>query len=397
MNIWFTLVRSRVLTIRFHYTWLLMLPLGVWMLAQLVLPARLGQQSPLWLPALLIASAYVGVVAVHEAAHMLVARWLRVPMPPLDVHPLGTLSRIGYETIGPRRTFAVAAAGPLANICLWFALRPVEATPGTLGGEIVNFARSFTLTLGLINLLPALPLDGGRMLRAMIWSSGDFEQGTRAATVSGYVVVAGMVVAGLRNLTEAETMLRGIWLLLLAWLIYGAGAMLLRRRVVGAVFDRLKARDIMVDAQTLAEPQQTLRTLVEAWRGGTGETPTPVIEDGQLIGWITRSLVADVPQGYWVERTIRTTMQSIDPIATVSPTTPLSHILPRLDIDDLDPSPLFVVEEGRLLGLINPRDIEPLLDVQDVLGMRHPAASPSEQNVLPTNRFAPKKQHTTAA
>ena len=325
----------------------------------------------MWLGAALIMLVYIALVAIHESAHLLVARLLRVPMPPLNLYPIGTLARIGRESVGPGRTFVVAAAGPLANILVWIVLRAIPTVPGTLGGEVINFARSFTFLLGMINLLPGLPLDGGRMVRALFWNSGTFAQGTNIAMKLGYAIVALTFLVGIVNLANPATMLRGVWAMLLAWLLYTAGTMLERRRVVATVFSRLTARDIMVPAPRVVERTLTLRDLNASWRGEMGENSTPVVENGRLVGLITRSLVTDVPQGYWDERTVGETMQMRRDIEVLSAVEPVVHILPRLDTLDFNPLPFLVVEDDQLLGIVEPRDVEPLLELHDVLGMSH--------------------------
>lgn len=383
MRTWFTLMQSRHLTVHAHYTWLLLLALGLWSLVQVALPARLNEGQPLWTTALVIMLVYVGCVALHEAAHLVTAWLLRVPMRAINVHPIGTLARLGQETGGPVRVFAVAAAGPLANLLLSLVLRGIDLLPGTAGAEIVNFARSFTLTLALVNLLPGLPLDGGRMLRAVIWFGSDFELGTRAATVGGYLVAAGTLVVGLRALTDPATALRGTWIVLLAWLISTAGAALLRRRAVSTLLRRLTARDVLQPPTWTATPHTTLRELVASWDGLAGENPTPVVQRGRTLGLITRSDVADVPQGYWNERTVGQTMRPLSALTTFTSQTPLADVLPHIDADDLNPLSLLVIDVGQLAGVIEPRELTPLLDVQDVLGLSIPPA--------PAPRHAPQR------
>ncbi len=369
MKTWFTLVQWRHVTVRAHYTWLLLLVLGTWSLARVALPPRLPDDAWLWTTAVVIMAAYIGCVVVHEAGHWLAVQLLRVPMPALNIHPIGTLARRGREQAGPHRTAAVAAAGPLSSLLLWLAVGALEVTPGTAQAAILSYTAWFSLTLALVNLLPGLPLDGGRLLRAALWAGGTFSSATRIATAAGYVVTAGVLLLGLRALGNPETMLRGFWFILLAWLIYTAGASLARRRTIGHLFERLRARDVLVPPPWVISPEATLHELVQVWRGDTGENYTPVVVDAKLVGLISRSQAYDVPQGYWRQRTVGSTMQPITDITTIQPTTPLSQVLPHVDTDLFHPAPLLVVEDGRLLGLIDSREIEPLLDVQDVFGI----------------------------
>lgn len=392
MRTWFTLIETRGLTIRAHYTWLLALVLGLWSLTRGILPARFDDETGVWLPALVILALYVAVVAVHEAAHLLAAKLLRVPMVALNVHPIGTLARVRHEGAGPGKTFVIAAAGPLANLVLWFLLGRVQVTPETLGAEFLSFARAFNLTLALINLLPGLPLDGGRMLRAVVWFGTDYDLGTRVATIGGYVVAGITLLVGLGSLFDPGSFLRGLWLIGLAWLIYEAGTSLLRRRTVGTLFKRLTAGDVMLSPEQVTEPQMLLRDVVTSWRGQTGENPTPVVQDGVLLGLMTYSRATDVPQGYWGERPVSSAMIPVDKLSTVTPDTPLAVVLGLVDPDVFHALPLLVIDGDRLVGLIEPRELHPLLDVQDVLGMSSPSLPSPAVTPVPTAASTQTKQ-----
>ena len=372
MRTWFTLIQSSYLTVRVHYTWLLALVLGLWSLTRGILPARFDDDTGVWLPALLILAIYVGVVVVHEAGHLLAAKLLRVPIVALNVHPIGTLARVRHEGAGPGKTFVIAAAGPLANLVFWFLLGRVSVTPETVGAEVLSFARTFNLTLALINLLPGLPLDGGRMLRAVVWFGTDYDLGTRIATIGGYAVAGITLLVGLGALFDPGSFLRGLWLIGLAWLIYEAGTSLLRRRAVGTLFKRLTAGDVMVQPEQVTEPTVLLRDVVTSWRGQTGENPTPVIQNGTLVGLMTYSRAIDVPQGYWGERLVSSAMIPLAELPTITPDTPLTVILGLVDPDIFNALPLLVTDGDRLIGLIEPRELHPLLAVQDVLGMTPP-------------------------
>lgn len=370
MQTWFPIFQSRVLVVRAHYSWLIVLGFGVWSLIRVVLPARLGSEARVWPLALLLMGVFVGCVLVHELAQVGVTRLLGVPLHTLNLYPLGSIARRGRERAGPGRAFAIAAAGPLANLLLWFMLRRITATSEPVQ-TVISFAAAANLTLALINLLPGLPLDGGRMLRAFIWFGSDFANATRIATIAGYAITAGTFVIALRNLDNPDTLLRGVWLLLLSWLIYAAGTSLARRNAVGTLFERLTVHDVMHAPRHTAEPTVLLRDLVTSWGGLAGENATPIVHDGCLLGLMTRTRAVDVPQGYWGERTAATAMITLAEIPTLSPDTPLSALLARLDLNSetSDAAPLLVLEEGRLVGMIEPRELMPLLDVQEVFGL----------------------------
>jgi Zn-dependent protease len=356
MQTWLTLWQGRRQAVRAHFTWILVLLLGVWSLARFTLLERLASGGWVWTTAVLVMAAYCGCVLVHEAGHLLAARLLHVLMPVLNLHPIGTLARRGHEPAGPYRTAMVATAGPLASLGLWLVLGTTDGPPGTLWTVVVDYAAWFSFVLMLVNLLPGLPPDGGRILRAIVWTSGTFASGTRIATYAGYAVTGGMLLLGLRAFGSADALLRGVWLLLLAWLVYDAGAALARRRSLGQLFERLRARDMTVPPPYVIEPHAALQELVALWQGDTGENYTPVVHEGAVVGLIGRSQAYDVPQGYWAERTVGMTMQPPTPALLAHPEAPLSQVLPLIDPDPFHPVPLLVV------ALQKPFRLQELLD-----------------------------------
>jgi Zn-dependent protease/CBS domain-containing protein len=394
MHTWFTILRLRWITIRAHYTWLLLLPIGVWMFAQAVLPSRLPAGSSTWPVAIALGVIYVACVVIHEAGHLGAARLLRFPMPALNLHPIGVLVRRGREDSEPGRTFMVAAAGPAANLVAWFVLATIQPQAGTIGGEVVYFATMFNLALALLHLLPGLPLDGGRMLRAAIWFGADYSSGTRIATYTGYAIVAGMLFVGVRDVLEPATAVHGVGYLLLAWLLYEAGATLRRRRVVGTLFERLTARDVLQDAPRTYTPDTVLREIARAWRTQTGEQATPVVQNGALLGLLTRSRVEHIPQGYWDERTAADAMIPVAELPLYTPDDPLVRVVATIDDNVYDALPLMVVDNGQFVGMIEPRELEPLLAVYDVHGLSSATATAAAQHA--TNDLRQRLQRPSA-
>lgn len=128
----------------------------------------------------------------------------------------------------------------------------------------------------------------------------------------------------------------------------------------------------MVQPEQVAEPTTLLRDVVTNWRGQTGETPTPIVQNGALLDLMTYSRATDVPQGYWGERTVSSAMTLVGEVAAVTPDTPLATVLVLVDPDVFNALPLLVTTGDHLVGPIDPRELHPLMDVQDVLGMTPP-------------------------
>jgi Zn-dependent protease/CBS domain-containing protein len=217
----------------------------------------------------IVAAAFVVLlyvsVLVHELAHSLVARWYGLPVRRILLYPLGGFSEIEREPPTPGREFVVSAAGPALSLALaaaGFGLMRV-VSPDTIGGTLISQLRWANLVVGIFNLLPGLPLDGGRMLRAVIWKlTGRPSTSTIVAAWAGRVIAVSLFV--LPFVTGAVTGTGGdlvtvLWLAVIAVFMWtGAGqaikATRFRERLPGLQARRLARKAVSVAADTpLAE------------------------------------------------------------------------------------------------------------------------------------------------
>jgi Zn-dependent protease/CBS domain-containing protein len=216
-----------------------------------------------------VAAAFVVLlyasVLVHELSHSVVARGFGLPVRRILLYPLGGFSEIEREPQTPGREFLVSAAGPALSLLLaaggWGLTRVVSA--GTVGGTLVSQLMWANLVVGGFNLLPGLPLDGGRMLRAVIWKlTGRPSQSTIAAAWAGRALALGLFVLVLAPPVEARIggdMISVVWLAVIAAFMWtGAGQAIrvtrIRERLPGLQARRLARKAVSVSADTpLAE------------------------------------------------------------------------------------------------------------------------------------------------
>jgi Zn-dependent protease len=370
--------------VRLHYTWIIAVLLGISALISVILPDALPGQSR-WIyigSTLLIGVFFCIAVLVHECAHLLVASIARVRLSVLNLYPLGALTRMPNRFRSGWADFWIAAAGPASSIVLWWLLSAFAGTmtPGWLATTILITAR-LSLYLGLINLLPGLPLDGGRMLHRFIYEFyGSFEATTRITQLFGQIIAYSLMLFGINELIQGQSWAFAIAFILIGWSLREAGGTAHRRELVTRVLQHLTAADINTAPRQTASPEQTLRQFAISLRGRFGKETTPVVANGAFLGMIDRQLIREVPQGYWDERTVAETMQPLNSLDVLAPATPVSEIIPRLtnnlteDLDTVFP----VVNDGHLLGLINAEELLSILDLEDEFGLfEHGLPAPS--------------------
>jgi Zn-dependent protease len=236
--------------VRLHYTWLLAALIGLPLLTIVMLPAALPDTSRLarLALALLILALLFGAVVVHELAHVLVARLLGVRFPVINLYPLGALTRLPDRVGKPAAAFWIALAGPIASVALAWGLGALAATTSVAWFAFTcSIVAQLSLYLGLLNLLPGLPLDGGRMLRAaLLWLSSSYETASRIARLAGQLIAYVLVFYGVSRALSTQDWLLGGGLLLAGLAIRDAGGTTRRRGLLARLLHQLTAADVLL-------------------------------------------------------------------------------------------------------------------------------------------------------
>jgi Zn-dependent protease len=360
--------------VRLHYTWIIAALLGIPTIAEVILPASAPDMFMFTriVLSLLIAALFFLAVLLHECAHLIVAWLFHARMSTLNIYPLGAITRTPNQQ-SRRGAFWIAAAGPALSIALWWGLTALAATITTREVALVlEITGTLSLYLGLINLLPGLPLDGGRMAHVLIRSIySSVENATRAMRICGQIIAYGLMVLGMSTMLGEQNWPRALALIVVGWAIREAGGTAHRRALVAQVLHKLTAADVLTKPRRIIGPEHTLRALATSLRGRTGNEPTPVIANHAFLGMIDRALLREVPQGYWDTRTVAETMLPAQRLDSIAPTTPVSMLIPRLAqlATNAQSLPLPVVHEGQLLGLIDAEEILAILELEDEFGL----------------------------
>ena len=336
-----------------HASWLVAFGLMSGVLAGGLLPL----EAPGWTPAaywgvgvLTSALLFAGLV-LHELAHCWVARREGLAVRGVTLFVFGGVSEIDGEPESPRTALRVAAAGPLTS----FALAAVCAAAAALGRGIDVVAAPLVLlarlnvVLGVFNLLPGHPLDGGRMLDAVVWlATGDRERATQVSAQAGRWVSLGIVSLGVLLLLEGA--LAGLWLVLIGWFQHAtalatAERVLLRRALAGAtVGQAMGGADVRVPTGVPVE-----RLVVEHMLGHAARCVL-VTDDGRLLGLVTLRDVRSVPRERWAAVTVESVMRPAERLVTATPQEPLLAAARRMD--DARVAQLPVIAAGRIVGLL---------------------------------------------
>lgn len=356
--------------IRIHTGWLFVFALVTWSLAAGYLPAEHPgwARSTYWLVGVLASALFFASILVHELGHALVASRHGVPTRSITLFIFGGIAHAAREPATPGAEFRIAAAGPLTSLALcavFAAIAAVTRDVAILTAPAAWLARINGM-VAAFNLLPGFPLDGGRILRAVIWRwVGDFQRATAAASAVGRLLALGLMTLG-AVAALGGNVVGGIWLLVLGWFLQNAAAATQAQSSMQALLRGVAVgRALRRDCARLAG-KTTLDQLVREEILGAGRRCFFVTDDGRLQGLVTLHEVKAVPAERWAEVHADEVMVPADRLRTVSPDDDLLRALEIMD--DANVAQLPVVANDGLLGVISREQILHYIRVRAELG-----------------------------
>lgn len=309
-----------------HWSWLFVLLLVVWFLEATLLTDHFSEWTAAqrWAASVLAAVLGFGSVLLHEVSHSLVARRLGLRVRSITLLAFGGVTNLAREPETPRQEFLVAAAGPVTSLLLalsfsvlWITFWRVSEPVGVLAAylAVVNGM------LGVLNLLPGFPLDGGRILRSTIWSvSGNRLQATGVARWAGGLIAFGLVGAGV-IVTFTVSLISGFWFILVGWFLWGASGHSYERAKLREVLGGIQVASLLRTSFISVPPTTTPRELVDAYVVPQGLRYFPVIRDGdsELLGLVTLTDIKNVDEGDFDAVMVRDVMTPREKLITSSP------------------------------------------------------------------------------
>ncbi|HEX6737687.1 MAG TPA: site-2 protease family protein, partial [Vicinamibacteria bacterium] len=343
-------------------SWLIVFALVLWSFAASYYPARYpGWTTRAYYAAgLATALLFFAAIVVHELGHALAAARFGIRTRRITLWPLGGLAELEREPARPAQEFAVALAGPatsllLGALCLGLAalVAPLSAP---LGG-IAAYLGMTNLALGLFNLIPGFPLDGGRVLRALLWwLRGDAVQAARWAARVGQVVAVGLIFVGLLE-SFAGAGLSALWLVFVGWFLLGAAENSAEQIAADDHLRGLRVADVMSRDCARVEAGISLRDFVIHYLMRTGRRCFLVTQGERVVGLLTPEELKHGDRARWAQTPVGAVMRPLEELTIVSPDDPASECLASMTNSGGHALPLPVVQDGRLQGVLSRGDI----------------------------------------
>ncbi|MFH1140755.1 MAG: site-2 protease family protein [Chloroflexota bacterium] len=368
----FRLGRIAGIEIGVHYTWLFAFALIAWSLAEGFFPSSFPGWSPVayWATGVAAALLLFVSVLVHELAHSFVAKAKGLPVQGITLFIFGGVSNIGGEAARPKDEFAIAIVGPLTSLVLsglfWALGWALPDQDGPLAATL-SYLFLINLLLAGFNLLPGFPLDGGRVLRSILWgTTGSLARATRIAASVGQAFGWLLIAFGVFQVLE-RNYLSGLWIAFIGWFLNSAADSSRREVMLQEQFRGVRVGQVMDPNTETVTPQITVEELVHEWFLQRRRRAYPVSEDGKLAGIVTLTDVKGVPQDRWSQVRVAEIMRR-EPLYTVGADDDLDAALQLLAQHDLNQVP--VLQEGRLVGLLSRAEVIRYLQFRHELGIR---------------------------
>ena len=333
-----TIARVYGIPVRIDYRWFAVVALSVWLIES-NLQRHLIQVGNVSLPPVAPATAWVlGAITTaglflsvfgHELSHALMARAEGIEIEEIILHPFGGLARLRTEPQNPRAEFRIAFAGPASSFLfalLAFGGAKIAALGGYTATVVVFFLiASGNLLLALFNLFPGYPLDGGRVLRAILWRrNGNIKDATRMAGICGVLIAGTLILFGIYimiapNWRPSQPYFMGGWSILVGLFLLDTAA----KVVKGAQGARLVTVSEAMSPPIAIEPQLAVSRFIDDVLPLHRQTSFPVAMKGRLHGILSLEDLKSLPRERWVETRVQTVMRPVVAGFFVEPSTTL--------------------------------------------------------------------------
>jgi Zn-dependent protease/CBS domain-containing protein len=343
-----------------HISWLFIFAFLTWSLAAGYFPSLLPDASTVtyWLLGGISSLSLFASVLAHEIGHSIVARRNGIPVKDITLFIFGGASNITKEAETPGAEFRMAVTGPVVSFVLsaiflivYFAGGGSEST--TALNAVMGYLGQINLILGVFNLLPGFPLDGGRVFRAIIWKFNHNEmKATRIAATTGQIIAYVFIFGGIAMAFTLN--IGGLWLAFIGWFLASAASASLQQSVLTEALKGIKVKEVASTGTRTASPNQTIEEALTAMLE-YNQRALPVMADGRMLGLLSMTDIKRTPRESWVTETIDRIMTPAPDVKTVSPDDDLTTALELLQGGGYNQLP--VMADGRLKGIISRTDL----------------------------------------
>lgn len=358
----------RVLTIwgipiRVHFSWLIVFGLITWSLSTYYFPREAPElpAASYWVKGAIGAFLLLVSVTFHELAHSFVSLKYRIKILSITLFIFGGVAQMKGEPPTPKAEFRIAIAGPLSSFFLsgiFFLCYAAVANTGMQA--LFGWLARINLILGVFNLVPGFPMDGGRVLRSIIWGkTKDYFRATRKASGIGQKIAIFFIIFGLFSFLTGFP--GGLWLTFIGWFLYTVAQSSYQQANLQENLSGLKVKDVMVRDMVTLSSTSTLSEVVDDYFLKYGYGGFPVFEDRKFLGIITLKEIKNIARGDWTRAKVSDVLIPHSRDWEVSPEDDVMKALELMITKDK--GRIVVIEDNNIIGLITRNGIARYIQV----------------------------------
>ncbi len=357
--------------IKIDSSWIVIFLLFTFSLSAFYFPQsfELYNRAYYWILGILTSLLVFISVLVHELAHSLIAIRQGEKVEDITLFILGGVARISEDPKTPQKEFLMSLVGPVSSFALAaiFLLLSILIAPVSKPIQVAtSYLALINAVLGGFNLLPGFPMDGGRVLRAIVWrATKDLKKATRVASVVGQTIAFIMIVIGIFQFFWGN--LGGLWLVLIGWFLHSASVQGYSQVLLKSSLEGLKASDLMSKDFIVVEPDLSVETLVRDMLLKNRERVFLVMQENKLAGLVCLEDIKKFPRERWAELKVKDIMTPAEKIISVSPETSGIEVLNNLVKSNVNQVP--VLDRGQFKGMICRTDLLRIMQIRSDLGI----------------------------
>lgn len=315
--------------------------------------------SLVWAAAFLTAALFFSSIILHELSHSLVARARGLEVHGITLFVFGGVSELRTEPKKASDELLMATVGPVTSALLallFWGLRAAFPSE-SVGRGVLGWLGSINLALAVFNLLPGFPLDGGRILRAIVWKvTGSFKKASQVATGMGRVLAYGLIVLGVVLMFGRGDWTGGVWIAFIGWFLLSAAQSSMAQVRVRESLGKRIVSQLMRSECTKVPSSETVRSFVEDRLLKTGERCFAVSQGERMVGLVTLQDVKRIPREEWGFTPVQSIMVPIDKVHGCSPADSLADVMEKMNSTGVNQLPV-LGEDGALLGILTREDL----------------------------------------
>lgn len=368
------LLRIGGIPIVIDYSWFIIFFLMVYTMSVNYFPST---QSPLttaeyWAMGTIASILLFASVLLHELGHSFVAVKQGIQVTNIRLFIFGGIAQVSSEPKSGRNEFLVALAGPAVSMALGFGFGMIFAILSTAGifhsaARVALYLSTANIILAVFNMIPGFPLDGGRILRAILWDRwDDMARATKVVSQIGNGFAHFLIILGALQFLFAQSLISGLWFIFIGWFLRQSAvgsyqAITLKQALAGVRIQEIMTHNV-VSVDWLVSVEELVRDYVYKHHF----TNFPVFNREEYIGMVSLDEVKAVPKELWGFKQVRDIMTAAELIPNLSPAEDATEALARMVTGNYGLLP--VIDNGSFVGIVSRRDIMNLFKIKSDLG-----------------------------